>query len=125
MKFRIKSLENIGRDLVEYSAWDLVQPVATVALVLKEGNIDQCVPGLLGELDPKRVDAKIIFGDQYKGEDHQVRFGKVELQKFRFRGSLVSDWLSPQEFPNTVQRPSTTQPGVWRDIEQSKVESDG
>ena len=124
-KYRLKSLEEISQDLVEFSAWDREQLVATVALVMKEGNIDQCIPNILGETDNKRIEAKVIFGDEYEGQDHQIRIGKIELQKFRFRGSLISDWLGPQEFPYSVQRPSTTQTGVWRDIEPVRVESDG
>ena len=125
-KYHLKSLEDIVQDLVDYSSWDLSQPMATIALLLKEGKVDQCVPTILGESDPKRVDARTIFGDDYKGgNDHQIKIGKVELQRFRFRGSLVSDWLSPQEFSFTVQRPSTAQTGVWRDINPSKVEADG
>ena len=125
IKYKLRSIENITEDLMEFSAWDRSQPVATVVLVLKEGSIDQCITNVLGESDVKRVDARTIFGDEYRGEDHQIKIGKVELQKFRFRGSLVSDWMGPQEFPHSVQRPSTTQPGTWRDIEPSRVEADG
>ena len=31
-KFKLKSCANIGQDLVKHLAWDLVQPVASVAL---------------------------------------------------------------------------------------------
>ena len=124
-KYRIKCLEDISQDLVEYSAWDEVLPVATVSLVLRDGNLDQCIPGILGVTDVKRIDAKTVFGSDYRGNEHQVKIGKIELVKFRFRGSLVSDWLGPQEFPHVVQRPATSQVGAWRDLEQSKVEEDG
>ena len=124
-KYRIKCLEDVSQDLVEYSAWDEVLPVATVSLNLKDGNLDQCIPSILGITDIKRIDAKTVFGSNYKGEEHQVKVGKIELVKFKFRGSLVSDWLGPNEFPHVVQRPATSQVGAWRDLEQSKVEADG
>ena len=124
-KYKLNALEDIGKDLVEFSNWDLKTPVATVALVLESGEPGQCILNLHGETDQKRLDAKTVFGQDYKGEGHQVRMGKIELQKFVFRGSLVSDWVSPQNFPYTVQRPSISQPGVWRDIEQQRVEADG
>ena len=124
-KYRIKSIEDINQDLVEFSAWDGTQMVATVALIITEGIIGQCIPNILGETDTKRVEARVIFGEEYRGEDHQIKIGKVEVQKFRFRGSLISDWLGPQDFNYTVQRPSTSQTGVWRDIEPARVESDG
>ena len=67
-----------------------------------------------------------VFGESYKGgDDHQVKIGKIELQKFCFRGVLVSDWLGPQDFSFSVQRPSASQSGVWRQVDQAKVEADG
>ena len=125
-KYKLNNIEEIHKDLVDYSAWDMAQPIATVALILKEGRIDQALLTMLGETDQKRFDVKAIFGESYKGgDDHQVKIGKIELQKFCFRGNLVSDWLGPQEFPHSVQRPSATQSGVWRQVEQTKVEADG
>ena len=112
---------------MEFGAWDLKAPVAYIALLIKEdGSIQQSILHLLGETDPKRIDTKTVFGEKYVGGgDQQIRVGKIDLQRFRFRGSLVSDWMNPQEFPHSVQRPSTAQPGVWREVEQSKVETDG
>ena len=125
-KYRLKSIEDIEKDLVEFGGWDTAAPGATVALVLKQGDIGQCVLSLVGETDGKRLDAKTVFGEAYTGgSDHQVRVGKVDLQKFCFRGTLVSEWMSPQEFPHCVQRPATTQSRVWREVEQHKVEAEG
>ena len=125
-KYKLKAIEDIDKDLAEFGNWDISTPVATVALVLNNEDIEQAVLNLHGESDPKRIDAGVIFGDDYKGgEDHMVRIGKVELKKFCFRGSLVSNWLGPQDFPHTIQRPSSTQTGLWRDIEPQRVEADG
>ena len=71
-KHRIKSLENIGQDIAEYLSWYMARPVATVSLIIKDGEIDQCVAMVLGDSDPKRVDAKLIFGEDYKVDDHQI-----------------------------------------------------
>ena len=125
-KYRVNSVEEIEKDLVEFGGWDTATPGATIALVVKQGSVDQCILNLVGETDPKRMDARTVFGEGYGGgSDHQVRVGKLDLQKFRFRGSLVSEWMSPQEFPHCVQRPATTQAGVWREVEQHKVEAEG
>ena len=124
-KYRLKALEDVGKDLVEFSNWDLKTPVASVALVLDNGEPNQSILSLHGESDPKRIDANTVFGNDYKGEDHQIRIGKIELQKFTFRGTLVSDWVGPQEFPHSVQRPSASQSGVWRDMEPQRVEAEG
>ena len=126
-KYKLNALEDIGRDLVDYASWDMKSPVGTVALKVG-GNmeLDQAILHLLGETDQKRIDSKTVFGEKYEGgSDQQIRVGKIELQKFRFRGSAVSDWLGPQDFHYSVQRPSTTQPGAWREVEKSKVEADG
>ena len=126
-KYKLTALEDISKDLVEYGAWDTKSPVATVALKIDQSNqISQCILNLLGETDQKRLDAKTVFGDRYEGgSDHQIRVGKIELQKFRFRGSMVSDWLGPEDFPYSVQRPATSQAGVWREVEQARVEAEG
>ena len=60
-KFKVKSLEDDNRDLVELSAWEMCQPLATVALILKDEKIDKSVMNLLGETDPKRLDTKTLF----------------------------------------------------------------
>ena len=123
-KYKLKSIEDINKDLVDYAAWDMIQPTASVALILKDGRIDQTMLNLLGETDQKRFDVKTLFGESYKGgDDHQIRIGKIELQKFCFRGSLVSDWLGPQDFSYSVQRPSASQSGVWRQVDQARVEA--
>ena len=38
---------------------------------------------------------------------------------------MVSDWLGPEDFPHSVQRPATSQAGVWREVEQARVEAEG
>ena len=38
---------------------------------------------------------------------------------------MVSDWLSTGSFPHSVQRPSSTQTGIWREVKQPQVVEDG
>ena len=38
----LKSIEDINKDLVEYAAWDMVQPVASVALIVKDDDKSSC-----------------------------------------------------------------------------------
>ena len=33
-KYKLNNIEEIHKDLVDYSAWDMAQPIATVALIL-------------------------------------------------------------------------------------------
>ena len=92
-KFKLNALEDISKDLIDYASWDMKSPVGTVALKLGEDmEVDQSIINLLGETDQKRIDSKTVFGEKYEGSsDQQIRVGKIELQKFRFRGSAVSD----------------------------------
>ena len=48
-KYKMNAIEDIGKDLVEFGAWDMVSPVATVVLKINEERISQCVLILLGE----------------------------------------------------------------------------
>ena len=125
-KQKLKCLEDISKDLMEFSSWDGSSPASAISLILERGiEISQCIPSLFGTTDPKRINAKTVFGDSYGGSDHQVRIEGIELQKFRFRGGLISDWLGPQDVNYTVQRPSTSHPGTWRGVEDPRVEIDG
>ena len=122
---RIKGVEDIRADLEEYSGWD-GSKVATVALRLdRDGSIEQDIVHLEGFTDPKRMDATVVFGKEYGGQDHQVRIGKIDLSAFRFRGSLCSAHLEPTEFEWKVQRPATSEVGVWRDLDQHAVMLEG
>ena len=126
LKYRIKGVEDISKDLVEFSAWDGSMPVSSVALNLENGIIQQCIFHMEGQTDAKRIDAKTVLGSDYRGgPGHQVRIGKLELNKFVFQGSLVSNWLGPNDFEYTVQRPSSGAKGVWREVDRTKVEEDG
>ena len=108
-KYQLKSIEDANKDLVEYSGWDMATPVSAVALNIEEGNhISQCLLTMLGLTDPKRIDATTVFGQSYKGDDHQIKIEGIELQKLRFRGTMTSDWLGSEDFTYVIQRPSTS-----------------
>ena len=125
-KYKLKSVEDINKDLVEYATWDMVSPVAAVSLTLdNENKINQCCLNIFGETDPKRVEAATVFGNDFKGKDHQIKIERINLQRLRFRGTMVSDWLGPQDFTYVVQRPSISNPGTWKDVDQSRVEAEG
>ena len=125
-KYVIKEVEEIRGDLTRFQEWDGSSPVATFALGLQDGAINQCVLHLEGRTDPKRLEVAAVMGRNYTGgPSHQVRFGKVDLAKLIFAGSLVSDWLGPGEVDWSVQRPSVSRPGTWRDVPKENVLEDG
>ena len=126
IKYKMKGLEDISKDLVEFSVWDGTPPLSSVALNLNNGIINQCNFHLEGQTDVKRINAKTVLGTEYVGgPGHQIRVGKIDLNKFIFRGSLVSAWLGPSDYEYTVQRPSTASKGVWREVDIVRVVEDG
>ena len=125
-EFRIKGLEEIATDLKEHDNWDGVTKVGCLAVrVDRHGSISQDILHLLGATEAKRLDAKVVFGNEYQHEDHQVKIEKVDLSHFRFRGSLRSAFLGSGEFNWTVMRPSKNEPGAWREVDKASVIKDG
>ena len=124
--FRIKGLEEIAKDMREHSDWDGVTKVGNVAVrVDRQGKITQDILHLLGSSEPKRLDARLVFGKEYGHEDHQVKVEKVDLSYFRFRGGLRSAFLGSSEFTWSVVRPSKSQPGVWKEVDKAEAFKDG
>ena len=124
--FRIKGLEEIAKDMREHSDWDGVTKVGNVAVrVDRQGKITQDILHLLGSSEPKRLDARLVFGKEYGHEDHQVKVEKVDLSYFRFRGGLRSSFLGSSEFTWSVVRPSKSQPGVWKEVDKAEAFKDG
>ena len=124
--FRVKGLEDIGQDLKEHDGWDGVTKVGCLAFRIdRQGTITQDILHLLGATEPKRLDARVVFGKEYEHEDHQVKVEKVDLSHFRFRGSLKSAFLGSSEFTWSVWRPSKSVEGQMREVEKPQVMKDG
>ena len=78
-EFRIKGLADIEDDLKEYDNWDGVTKTGSVAFRLdSKGAIFQKILHLVGSSEPKRFEAKFLFGKDYKHEGHQVRKYMIE-----------------------------------------------
>ena len=90
--------------------------VCVAVRIDRQGTITQDMIHLVGLTEPKRLDARTIFGKDYPHEGHQVQLEKVDLATFRFRGGLRSAFLGPSEFDRSIVRPSTEKPGVWREV---------
>ena len=73
-EFRIKGLGEVEDDLKEYESWDGVAKMGCVALRLdNQGKVFQQLLHLVGSTEPKRFDARVLFGKGYKHDNHQVR----------------------------------------------------
>ena len=78
-EFRIKGLSDIEDDLKEYDNWDGVTKTGSVAFRLdSEGAIFQNILHLVGSTEPKRFEAKVLFGKGYRHEGHQVKKYMIE-----------------------------------------------
>ena len=91
----------------------------------RQGKITNDILHLLGVSEPKRLDAKLVFGKDYAHDDHQVKVEKIDLSHFRFRGGLRSAFLGSSEFTWSVVRPSKSQPGVWKEVDKADVLKEG
>lgn len=125
-EFRIKGLQEIAADLKEYESWDGIARMGCVAVRIdRQGTISQDMVHLVGFTEPKRLDARLIFGKEYQHSDHQVQLEKVDLSIFRFRGGLRSAFLGSSEFSWSIWRPSSEKPGVWREVDKAAALKDG
>ena len=73
-EFRIRSLGEVDGDLKEYDGWDGAARLGCVAFRLNgEGKVFQSLLHLVGSTEPKRFEARSLFGKDYRHEGHQVR----------------------------------------------------
>ena len=71
--FRIKGLGEVEDDLKEYESWDGVTKMGCVAFRLDgQGSIFQNILHLVGSTEPKRFEAKALFGKTFKQDGYQV-----------------------------------------------------
>ena len=87
--------------------------------------IEQDIVHLEGLTDPKRLDVNTMFRRGYKSQDHQIRIGRINLSTFRLKGTLSLSHLGPAEFEWSVQRPSTSEVGTWRDLDMAALRREG
>ena len=125
-EFRIKGLQEVEGDLKESEGWDGITKMGCVAVRIdRQGTITQDLVHLLGFTEPKRLDARLVFGKDYQPEGHQIQLDKVDLSIFRFRGGLRSAFLGSSEFSWSIWRPSSEKPGVWREVDKAGAFNDG
>ena len=123
--FKIAGVEDIKDDLMNYCDWDRNTPVVAIAQVVNNGAIQQIIIHLEGHPEAKRMDAKSVFGSGYVGEDHVIKIGRFDLGSLTFHGQTMSEWLGSNQFKWVVQRPSTTEPGVYCDLDKVSVQEQG
>lgn len=88
--------EAIKEKLKELYLWDGSSSVATIAAKLKDGKIESWHLYLFGRSKGVKVESATFFADQNEG--NTLRIQEVTLDSLIFRGALVSNWLSPDQF---------------------------
>ena len=82
-------LEEIAKDLREHGDWDGVTKVGCLAFrVDRQGKITNDILHLLGVSEPKRLDAKLVFGKDY---NHQKMTNIMHVLLFLDTFRLMSD----------------------------------
>ena len=76
--------------------WDGTSNIASIAAKLKEDTIDGWQLHLYGKSKGVKFESSVFYADQEEG--NHVRIQEIDLDSFVFRGSMVSEWLSPDEF---------------------------
>jgi len=89
--------ESIKEKLISDYKWDGFSSVAAVAANLDdEGIISEWQLHIFGKSKGTKLEASNFYVDQEEG--NTVRIQEMALDKLVFRGSLVSEWLSPEKY---------------------------
>ena len=89
--------ESIKEKLISDYKWDGFSSVATVAANLDdEGNISEWQLHMFGKSKGTKLEASNFYMDQEEGSS--MRIHEMALDKLVFRGSMVSEWLSPEKY---------------------------
>ena len=99
--------ESIKEKLISDYKWDGFSSVAAVAANLDdEGIISEWQLHIFGKSKGTKLEASNFFVDQEEG--NTMRIQEMALDKLVFRGSLVSEWLSPEKYLWEYRQPHET-----------------
>ena len=119
IKFRVAGAEALKEDLIEHAGWTGTKGATAILHLNDTGEVVQAQPLLLGTQDAKYVDASLFWARQAEGA--HVKIGPVDLNLFTFSGSMISSWVSPENFPWSYRIPSKSKPDKHHVIEKNKL----
>ena len=112
--------ELIKEKLKESYNWDGFSSTATTAAKLdEEGNIEEWQLHLFGKSKGSKFDASTFYTEQDEGT--HVRIQEINLEKFVFRGSMVSEWLPPTKYTWEYRTPHETDPKKYYRVKEAEL----
>ena len=110
IKDKLKSLYN----------WDGSSSVASVAANLDaDGIIKEWQLHIFGKTKGAKLDANTFFLDQEDG--NHMRMQEMALETFIFRGSMVSEWVSPDKYHWEYRLPHETDPKKYYRVKEGDM----
>ena len=99
--------------------WDGTSNVATIAAKLKEGKIDSWHLYLFGKSKGIKVDSSTFFLEQDEG--NTMRIQEMDLDSLIFRGRLVSEWMSPDQYKWEYRLPHEDDPKRYHRVKRAEL----
>ena len=109
--------EAIKEKLKSLYLWDGSSNIATIAAKLKDEKIESWHLYLFGRSKGVKMEAGSFFLDQDEG--NTLRIQEIDLDTLIFRGSLISSWLTPEQFNWEYRLPHETEPHKYHKVCQS------
>ena len=99
--------EGIKNKLKSDYNWDGTSSVATIAANLNaDGLIREWQLNIFGKTKGAKLDSSTFFVDQEDG--NHIRIQEMALDNLTFKGSMVSEWLSPEKYHWEYRLPHET-----------------
>ena len=111
--------EAIKEKLKSIYLWDGSSNIATIAAKLKDGIIESWHLYLFGRSKGVKLEAGNFFVDQEAG--NTLRIQEIDLDSLIFRGSLVSSWLSPDQFKWEFRLPHEDDPKKYHRVKRNDL----
>ena len=106
--------EVIKGKLKDMYNWDGSSNAATVATKLKDGKLDSWQLHLYGKSKGVKMESSVFYLDQDEG--NHVRVQEMDLDCLVFRGSMMSDWLTPDQYRWEYRLPHEEDPKKYHRV---------
>ena len=101
--------------------WDGSSAVATIAgKVDEEGTVEEWQLHVFGKTKGAKMDASTFFTNQEEG--NHVRIQEMTLDTLVFRGSMVSEWVSPDKYVWEYRLPHETDPKKYYRVKEGELD---
>ena len=102
------------------SLYNWSSSVASVAAKLDaDGNIAEWQLHIFGKTKGAKLDANTFFVDQEEG--NYMRIQEMALETLTFRGSMVSEWISPEKYHWEYRLPHESDPKKYYRVKEGDM----